>query len=152
MEAEAEAQRNGVEAWDQLQDYNNPSSSSSNKPSRTYAEILAEAGVDTQSSTSYPSNPAHEGIEEGVEKTRGKEEEDNDEKKKSEIMRYSEVREKLEAELEKAEERERELEEEEEEIGELIDMQFARPEKDEMDCESICSTYSNLLNHPKVVA
>ena len=67
-------------------------------------------------------------------------------------MRYSEVREKLEAELEKAEERERELEEEEEEIGELIDMQFARPEKDEMDCESICSTYSNLLNHPKVVA
>lgn len=43
-------------------------------------------------------------------------------------------------------------EEEDEEIGELIERQFARPEKDDMDCESICSTYSNLLNHPKLVA
>ena len=42
-------------------------------------------------------------------------------------------------------------EEEDEEIGELIERQFARPEKDDMDCESICSTYSNLLNHPTVI-
>lgn len=42
-------------------------------------------------------------------------------------------------------------EEEDEEIAELIDRQFARPEKDDMDCESICSTYSNLLNHPKLI-
>lgn len=42
-------------------------------------------------------------------------------------------------------------EEEDEEIAELIERQFARPEKDDIDCESICSTYSNLLNHPKVI-
>lgn len=42
-------------------------------------------------------------------------------------------------------------EEEDEEIGEMIERQFARPEKDDMDCESICSTYSNLLNHPKLI-
>ncbi|KAK8823817.1 hypothetical protein WA538_001108, partial [Blastocystis sp. DL] len=46
---------------------------------------------------------------------------------------------------------ESELEEEEEEVGELIDRAFARPERDDMDCESICSTYSNVLNHPKVI-
>ena len=42
-------------------------------------------------------------------------------------------------------------EEEDERIGELIDRQFFRPEKDDMDCESICSTYSNLLNHPTLI-
>ena len=47
---------------------------------------------------------------------------------------------------------ESELEEEEEEVGELIDRAFTRPERDDMDCESICSTYSTALNHPKVVA
>ena len=142
-----------MEAWDQLQDYNNTSSGTT-KPARSYAQILAEAGVDTQSSSSYPANPVHEGSEkEKIEKENTAAAADDDEKKaKDDIMRNSEVREKLEAELEQAEERERELEEEEGEIGELIDMQFARPEKDEMDCESICSTYSNLLNHPKVVA
>ena len=41
--------------------------------------------------------------------------------------------------------------EEDEEIAELIERQFARPEKDNMDCESICSTYSNLLNHPRLI-
>ena len=46
---------------------------------------------------------------------------------------------------------ESELEEEEEEVGELIDRAFARPGRDDMDCESICSTYSNVLNHPKVI-
>lgn len=46
---------------------------------------------------------------------------------------------------------EEEIEEEEEEIGELIEMEYAKPPRDDMDCESICSTYSNLLNHPKVV-
>ena len=35
---------------------------------------------------------------------------------------------------------------------ELIDLQFARPPKEEFDCESICSTYSNLLNHPKLIS
>lgn len=39
-----------------------------------------------------------------------------------------------------------------EEAGELIDRAFTRPERDDMDCESICSTYSTALNHPKVVA
>ena len=144
MEEEEEAKRNGVEAWDQLQDYN-----SRDKPARSYAQILAEAGVDTQSSFSYPSDQAQKGKIDAVEE---KEEIDVVVDKKDEVLRNSEVREKLEAELEKAEERERELEEEEGEIGELIDLQFARPEKDGMDCESICSTYSNLLNHPKVVA
>ena len=38
-----------------------------------------------------------------------------------------------------------------EEVDELIDLQFARPPKDEFDCESICSTYSNMLNHPKLI-
>ena len=38
-----------------------------------------------------------------------------------------------------------------EEVDELIDLQFARPPKEECDCESICSTYSNLLNHPKLI-
>ena len=47
--------------------------------------------------------------------------------------------------------KEEEAEEEEEEIAELIERQFARPEKDEFDCESICSTYSNLLNHPTLI-
>ena len=42
-------------------------------------------------------------------------------------------------------------EEEGEMIGEMIDLEFARPPKDEEDCESICSTYSNLLNRPKVI-
>jgi hypothetical protein len=31
-------------------------------------------------------------------------------------------------------------------------MQFFRPEKDEFDCESICSTFSNALNHPTIVS
>ena len=39
-----------------------------------------------------------------------------------------------------------------EEVDELIDLQFARPPKEEFDCESICSTYSNLLNHPKLIS
>ena len=46
---------------------------------------------------------------------------------------------------------EEEIEEEEEEIDELIEMEYAKPARDDRDCESICSTYSNLLNHPKVV-
>lgn len=37
-------------------------------------------------------------------------------------------------------------------VDEQIDLQFARPPKDEFDCESICSTYSNLLNHPKLIS
>lgn len=41
--------------------------------------------------------------------------------------------------------------EEEEDIDRLIDLQYARPAKEEWDCESICSTYSNVLNHPKVI-
>lgn len=40
---------------------------------------------------------------------------------------------------------------EEEDIDRLIDLQYARPAKEEWDCESICSTYSNVLNHPKVI-
>lgn len=39
-----------------------------------------------------------------------------------------------------------------EEVDEQIDLQFARPPKEEFDCESICSTYSNLLNHPKLIS
>ena len=42
--------------------------------------------------------------------------------------------------------------EEEENIDELIDMQYARPPKEEWDCESICSTYTNKVNHPRVIA
>ncbi|KAK8817827.1 hypothetical protein WA577_003868 [Blastocystis sp. JDR] len=42
-------------------------------------------------------------------------------------------------------------EEEEEDVDRLIDLQYARPAKEEWDCESICSTYSNVLNHPKVI-
>ena len=41
--------------------------------------------------------------------------------------------------------------EEDEEVGEMIDLEYARPAKDMEDCESICSTYSNLLNHPTVI-
>ena len=40
---------------------------------------------------------------------------------------------------------------EDEDIDRLIDLQYARPAKEEWDCESICSTYSNVLNHPKVI-
>ena len=46
----------------------------------------------------------------------------------------------------------KEQEEEEENIDELIDMQYARPPKEEWDCESICSTYTNKVNHPRVIA
>ena len=48
--------------------------------------------------------------------------------------------------------REREVKEEEENIDELIDMQYARPPKEDWDCESICSTYTNKVNHPRVIA
>ena len=43
-------------------------------------------------------------------------------------------------------------EEEEENIDELIDMQYARPPKEEWDGESICSTYTNTVTHPRVIA
>ena len=64
---------------------------------------------------------------------------------------YMRAGEKMCDECKKKSEYEEDIEEEEEEIGELIEMEYAKPPRDDMDCESICSTYSNLLNHPKVV-
>lgn len=138
-------ERQAHEAWDQLHESamrnGHHHNHNHNQSSRSYAEILADNGIDVHNSN--PDVVPKKGHE--------KKNDENDEKDEKEETK-EEVRERLEAELIEAEERERELEEEEEEIGELIDLQFTKPEKDDMDCESICSTYSNLLNHPKVIA